>query len=188
MSEALHPEQVRARDYLVRKGTLAPLAPLRMKLRETFAKIEGAFDSVAAEERDRVPAPGKWSPREILDHLVLSHGPAIPQMKSLLSGVSPEGVAVPAGLHRPHEERPSWAELRVRLGEIHRQLTALLDQATDDLSLEPKAVIEMVIKVDDQPRHWFESIDWKALTQAIRVHTLEHDHQLQRTLTGIRET
>lgn len=186
MSDALHPEQVRARDYLVRKGTLAPLDTLRSKLREACAKVEGALDGVAMDERDRIPMPGKWSPREILDHLVLSHGPAIPQLESLLGGVTPEGVAVPAGLHRPDAARPPWNQLREQLGEIHRQLNALLDQATDDLSLQPKAVIEMVIKIDGQAKHWLESIDWKALVQAIRVHTLEHDQQLERTLASIR--
>ena len=178
----LAPEQQRAVDYLARKGSRAAVAILREQMRSAFATIEKDFDAVPVEVRDRAPAPGKWSPREILDHLVLSHGPAISDLERLLGGVSVEGVAIPAGLHRPDAERPEWTPLRAQLGDIHRQLLALVDGASDDRSLEPKAKIEMVIKVDSEQRHWYEWVDWKALVQAIRVHTLEHQQQLARSV------
>ena len=171
-------EQQRALDYLHRKGTLASADALRAQLQKAFADAEQAFDRVLAERRTAAPAPGRWSPHEILDHLVLSHGPAIPQFASLLDGVSPESVAVPADLHR--DERPSWDELRDELANIHREFLGLIATATDDHSLEPKAAVEMVIKVDGQPVHWYERLDWKAFIQAIRVHTVEHQHQLER--------
>ncbi len=174
------PEQQRALDYLEKKGTLAPADVLRAQLQKAFAAVEQLFDTVTAERRFIAPAPGKWSPHEILDHLVLSHGPAIPQFASLLAGEEPEGVAVPADLHR--DERPSWDELRTELASIHRQFLELIATATDDHSLDPKALVEFVVKVDGEPLHWHERLDWKAFIQAIRVHTIEHHKQLERAV------
>lgn len=174
----MFPEQTRALDYLARKGTNAPLETLRAQLRDAFAKIESAFDGVSEGDRGRAPE-GKWSPHEILDHLVLSHGPAVPQLESLLAGVS-VSEAIPADLHR--EERPPWDELRKELASIHRRMLSLLDTASDDHSLEPKVSIVMVIKVGGEAKHWIEALDWKASVQSIRVHTLEHHDQLQRAL------
>lgn len=193
MSEQLLPEQVRAMDYLARKGSLASVDRLSEQLRAAFAAVEELFDLVAADEREAIPAPGKWSPHEILDHLVLSHGPAIPQLASLLQGVSPPGVAIPAGLQSPAGERAEWVKLRVALGKIHQELLDLIAAASDDLSLEPKAVVEIVVKVaardgSMEPVHWLEQLDWKAFAQAIRVHTLEHQNQLQRALQAVRIT
>jgi hypothetical protein len=173
----MHAEQQRALDYLARKGTAAPVETLRSQLRHAFAAIEEALDGIDAANRENAPAAGKWSPHEILDHLVLSHAPAMSQFASLLAGVTPEGVAIPAGLHR--DERPEWDASRAELGDVHRQFLTLMDGATDAHSLEPKAVVEMVVKVDGAPVHWNEPLDWKAFIQAVRVHTLEHVQQLQ---------
>lgn len=184
MNETLSPEQQRAVDYLAKKGTAAPAETLRRQLAETFAATEQAFDEVPVALRESSPAAGKWSPHEILDHLVLSHGPATGQFASLLRGVSPDGVAIPAGLHR--DERPAWSDLRAQLGEVHRELMRLMDTATDDLSLDAKATVEMAVPVDAQPKHWFERLDWKAFIQAVRVHTIEHQRQLGRTIDALK--
>ncbi len=180
MNETLAPEQQRALDYLARKGTAASAETLRQQLSDAFAAAERAFDDVPDALRETSPAAGKWSAHEILDHLVLSHGPAIEQFASLLRGVSPGGVAIPADLHR--DERPAWEDSRAQLGEIHREFLRLMEGASDDLSLDAKAMIEMVIKVDSQPLHWLEKVDWKAFIQGIRVHTIEHQQQLGRTM------
>lgn len=178
----LHPEQQRAVEYLARKGTAAPVETLRSQARAAFESIERMFDEVAIDQRDRAPAEGKWSRRQILDHLVLSHAPAIAQLGSLLGGATPDGVAIPAGLHSAPNELAPWSDLRNRLAETHREILALIDGASNEISLEPKAVVEIVVKVDSKPLHWHVRIDWKAFVQAIRVHTLEHRDQLQRTL------
>jgi len=175
----LLPEQQRAMDYLAKKGTHAPADKLRQQLGDAFAAVERAFDEVPVGQRES-SADGKWSAHEILDHLVLSHGPAIAQFASLLEGVSPDGVAIPADLHR--DERPEWNESRTQLGEIHREFMRLMESASDDTSLEAKAVVEIVVKVDSQPKHWFERLDWKAFIQGIRVHTVEHQKQLERNV------
>lgn len=174
----LLPEQQRALDYLANKGTNAPAEKLRQQLGDAFVAVERAFDNVPVEQRETPPATGKWSAHEILDHLVLSHGPAIEQFASLLKGVSPDGIAIPADLHR--DVRPEWSELRTQLGEIHRQFLQLMESSSDDVPLEAKAIIEIVVKVDSKPMHWFERIDWKAFIQGIRVHTVEHLKQLER--------
>jgi hypothetical protein len=183
MSATLLPEQQRAIDYLAKKGTGATADRLREQLRDAFAAAERAFDDVPAELRESAPAPGKWCAHEIMDHLVLSHGPAIPQFESLLKGMSPDGVAIPADLHR--DDRPEWNECRNQLGEIHRELERLMDTASDDLSLDAKAVTEIVVKVDGKPLYWYERLDWKAFIQGVRVHTIEHQNQLARTLAGL---
>jgi len=181
MSE-LVPEQQRAMDYLAKKGTNAPADNLRQQLADAFVAVEHAFDDVPVEKQESAPA-GKWCAHEILDHLVLSHGPAIEQFASLLSGVSPDGIAIPADLHR--DERPEWSDLRTQLGKIHREFMRLMESASDDVSLEAKALIEIVVKVDSKPKHWFERVDWKAFIQGIRVHTVEHQKQLMRNLESL---
>lgn len=176
------PEQRRALDYLLRKGTQAPIEALRNQVREAFAGIEQAFDAVAALDRERNPAPGKWSAHQILDHLVLSHEPAIAQLEALLGGNDVEGTAIPANLQS--SALREWDVLRARLGDTHRRFLQLLDSATDEHSLQPKAPVEMVVKVDGVPKQWTERLDWKAFVQAIRAHTLEHRDQLRRTISS----
>ena len=95
----LLPEQVRAVEYLNRKGTQAPADLLREQVRDAFVAVERAFDEIVPHERDARPAAGKWSSHDILDHLVLSHGPAVSQLECLLAGTAQEG-SIPAGLHR----------------------------------------------------------------------------------------
>jgi DinB superfamily len=185
------PEQARASDYLRRKGTLAPVADLRGQLAAAFRGIEAGFGQVAPDERALAPRPGAWSPHQILDHLVISHEPAVLQLAALLRGETPGGVAIPADLSTPEADRRPWDELIAGLAALHERLEALLADVGDDRSLGPKAVVEMVVKADTggpapTPVHWFEELDWKAFVQALRVHTREHQGQLDRTLTALR--
>ena len=176
----MHDEQLRALDYLARKGTNASVDVLRAQLRKAFAEIEARFDGVSGDARGVQPTPGKWSAHQILDHLVLSHGPAVPQFGSLLEGITPGGVAIPANLQSADDERGSWDDLRARLGAIHAEFVRLLDGAPNDLSLEPKAIVAIVVKAGGEPIEWLEPLDWKAFIQGVRVHTLEHQAQLER--------
>lgn len=191
MSSPLLPEQDRAMAYLRRKGSEAPAAVLLSMLERTCRDFETQLAAVSEDERDRSPAAGKWSPHEILDHLVLSHRPAVDQLRSLLAGETPGGVAIPAGLTSPAGQLASWEFLLRELETVHRELIALAAGATDELSLSPRAVVEMVVKVAAEdgtlrPVHWFEKLDWKAFLLAIRVHTLEHHGQLERALEALR--
>ena len=181
----MHEEQRRALDYLARKGTHASVDTLRAQLRKAFADIEARFEGVIVDDRDAQPAPGKWSAHQILDHLVLSHGPAIPQFASLLAGITPEGIAIPANLQSADADRASWDALRTRLGEIHAEFVRLADGAADDLSLEPKALVAIVVKAGGEIVEWLQPLDWKAFLQGVRVHTLEHQAQLERTTQNV---
>jgi len=186
MSPQLAPEQQRAVDYLRAKGTRAPIDQLRERVGDAFANIERAFDEVPPASRGTKPAADRWSPHQILDHLVLSHAPAVSQFASLIAGVTPDGVAVPADLSSSDEERRPWETLRAELGSTHAELLRLMNEASEATSLEPTAVVEMVIKVDGKPVHWYERFDWKAFIQAVRVHTMEHEGQLARAVASVR--
>jgi len=192
MTTELLTEQVRAMDYLRRKGTDAPVADLRRQLRSAFRDVEALLASVAPDERLLAPAAGKWSPQEILDHLVVSHGPAIEHFRQLLTGISPEAVAIPAGLQSAAPRSLSWDLLASNLAAIHGSFEKLVAAASESLPLEAKAIVEMVVKVpategaEPRPVHWYERLDWKQFVQVLRVHTLEHRAQLDRTLSVIR--
>jgi hypothetical protein len=181
------PEQQRALDYIARHGTGATVEALRAKLRSAFTSIEERFATLPAERRAWIPAPGKWGPSEIVDHLILSHEPVIEQLETLLAGRDVEGEAVPAGIQSPAGTREPWPELFEHLRDVHRRLVAVVEAAPDEASLVPTAPVEMVVKaagVDGTlaPVHWFERLDWKAVVQVVRVHTLEHREQLERVL------
>lgn len=188
----MHPEQERAVAYLVRKGTAASVPTLRSELRAAFSSMEERLAAVPAEAQAWSPEEKKWSAHEILDHLVVSHEPAIDQLAALLRGETPGGVAISAGLQTPASRRESWQLLTARLASVHARLLALVDAADEGTPLESRAVVEMVVKVPASdgsltPTHWFEPLDWKAFVQAIRVHTLEHRQQLERISAAWRE-
>lgn len=192
MTQNLLPEQIRALDYLRRKGSQAPANELRGKLSQAFRDFEALLLSVAPAERLVSPAPGKWSPQEILDHLVESHRPAVEPLRQLLQGESTEAVAIPAGLQSPDPHGRSWDALAAELAAIHAGVEALVAEASDTIPLEAKAVVEMVVKVsaeesqEPRPVHWLAPVDWKQYVQALRVHTLEHRTQMERALAAVR--
>ncbi len=185
----LYPEQLRALDYLKRKGTDAPADEIRRKVAEACGKLEEALDAVPASLRQVSPGPGRWSVHEILDHLVESHRPALPQLESLLQGRPPETPAVPAHLQSPAPFAKPWEDLIAALRGVHGSLQALLRTATDEHPLDVRAPIFMVVKVahpdgTKEPVQWGSHLDWKAFVQALRAHNLEHLSQIARTVAA----
>lgn len=183
----LRPEQVRALAYLKRKGTDAPIELLRQRIADAFADFETMIASVPPSLRRQSPAPGRWSAQEIVDHLIQSHRPAAVQLESLLKGLTPETGAVPASLQSADPLSRNWDELVVELKHIHGSLMSLLKDASDSCSLEIRVPVTMVMKADDPlgPQdsvQWEEQLDWKAFAQTLRVHTIEHRSQIERTL------
>jgi hypothetical protein len=186
----LYPEQLRALDYLKRKGTDAPADEIRRQVAGAIAKIEEVVDAVPVSLREVSPGPGKWSVHEILDHLIESHRPALSQLESLLQGRTPETPAVPASLQSADPFSRTWGELVKALDSIHDSLWDLLWEATDAHPLDVRAPIVMVVKVTRpdgsvEPVQWEERLDWKAFVQALRVHTLEHLSQVTRTVAEV---
>lgn len=187
----LQPEQARALDYLRRKGTEADLDALRAHVASTFAELEALLASVPSELRSRRPGPGRWSAHEVVDHLVESHRPAVEQLRSLVAGERPPGGAIPASLQSPRPEAHSWEELVAELARVHRAFNALLAAASPASSLTVTAPMLMVIKVagpggEPTPVTSEHELDWKALAQAFRVHSVEHRRQIERSLADLR--
>ena len=193
MTPLPRPEQVRALDYLKRKGSDAPIELLRQRIADAFADFETMIASVPPALRRQSPAPGRWSAQEIVDHLIQSHRPAVVQLESLLKGLIPETGAVPASLQSTDPLARNWDELVAELKHINASLISLLEDASDSCSLEVRARVTMVMKADDPlgPQdsvQWEERLDWKAFAQTLRVHTIEHRSQIERTLRELSDS
>jgi hypothetical protein len=193
MTPLLRPEKVRALAYLKRKGTDAPIELLRQRITEAFADFEKMIASVPPSLRLRSPGPDRWSAQEVVDHLIESHRPAVAQLESLLKGLTPETGAVPASLQSADPLSRNWDELVAELKQIHASLISLLEGASDSCSLEVRVPVTMVMKADDQPEpqasvQWEERLDWKAFAQTLRVHTIEHRSQIERTLRELSDS
>jgi len=189
----LHPEQLRALDYLKRKGTDSPVDEIRRQVAGMIAKLEEAVDAVPVSLREVAPGPGRWSVHEILDHLIVSHRPALDQLRSLLAGRSPGTPAIPASLQSEDPFILSWGILVSELSRVHDTLWDLLREATDAQPLDARAPMVIVLKVarpDGTLEHlqWEERLDWKAFVQALRVHSLEHLSQIERTIEELRRS
>ena len=186
----LYPEQLRALDYLKRKGTDAPADEIRSKLADAFDKLEAAVAAVPVSLRQVAPGPGKWSVHEILDHLVESNHPALGQLMFLLDGRTPEGAAIPASLQSADPLSRPWRQVVAELEALHTAFLRILERATDSHRLDVSAPVVIVVKVQRpdgslEPVQWEERLDWKAFVQALRVHTLEHLSQVTRTVTEV---
>lgn len=177
----LQPEQIQALDYLRRRGTEAPVERLREHAAATFREIEGLLDSVPPGLRALRPSPSRWSVQEIVDHLVESHRPALEQLRELVSGRRPETGAIPAHLQSAAPLDRSWEDLVGDLKDVHRSLLDLLDNASDEISLDVTAPVVMVV----QSIEWEQDLDWKAYVQAYRGHTAQHRAQIVRTLEAL---
>jgi hypothetical protein len=185
----LHAEQLRALDYLQRKGTEAPADRIRQQAADSFARLEAAAAAVPVPLRQVSPGPGRWSAQEILDHLVESHRPAIDQLRSLLEGRTPTG-AIPAHLQSADPLSRPWDELVAELQGIHRSLLKATESATDVHPLDVRAPSVIIVKVQRPDGsielvQWEVQLDWKAFVQALRVHTLQHLSQIELTLAEV---
>jgi hypothetical protein len=184
---ALRPEQIQALSYIRAQGTEAPLAKIRGRAAETFAALEALLDGVTAEQARRRPQPGKWSVHEIVDHLIESDRPGLAELSDLLDGISSTRGPIPAGLLSEDPFARPFPQLVATLKSIHRDFLAILDEADDSIPLDARAPVVMVLKVAQEdgthaPIHWNQDFDWKAYALIVRMHTLEHKHQIERTL------
>lgn len=177
----LQPEQIQTLDYLRRKGTEAPLERLREHVATTFRDIEALLGSVPPGLRALRPVPSRWSVQEIVDHLVESHRPAVEQLSEMVAGRRPTTGAIPAHLQSAAPLDRPWEDLVRDLQGIHRSLLDLLEEASDETSLDVTAPVVMVV----QSIEWEQELDWKAYVQAYRGHTAQHRAQIVRTLEDL---
>lgn len=180
----LRPEQVRALDYLRRKGTEASAAAVHSSTERAFRRIEGLLDEIPAETAPVRPPQGGWCVHEVVDHLVVSHRPALEQLRALLE-VRPPGAAVPAGLVSDEPFAKGWEVLVGDLKQLHRDFGKTLAGTSDDVSTDGRADIVMVVKAAEPDGsvmvlEWVQGFDWKAFVTGLKVHTLEHVAQIER--------
>jgi DinB family protein len=183
------PERTAALEYLRRHGTDAPAARLCASLRAVFHALERKLVDVPEAMRTLRPAPDAWSVHEVVDHLVESDRPAVAELRDLCAGMSPVGGPIRARLQSPDPFARSWPELVRDLTRAHADLLASVASADDDTPLTARAPSVIVITVPGESGRevleWVEQLDWKAYTQAIRVHTHEHLAQIERTIAAL---
>ena len=186
----LYPEQVRALEYLRRKGSEAPIERIAGQLSSAFAAIETALGSVPVEFRAKRPREGAWCIHEIADHLVITNKAAVAELCDLIHGRRPQGGPIPASLLSEAPFSTPWDLLLEQLHGVHKAFLDAFKTGKDDTSVDVHAPIVMVVKVtgDDgkrKPVAWLDELDWKAYAQGFRMHTLEHLEQLKGTLTAL---
>jgi hypothetical protein len=187
----MHPEQLRALAYARRRGTEAPLADIRARILATYAELESIVETLPAELAVRRTAASGWSIHEVVDHLVLSDGPAVGQLRELLAGRDVD-QPIPASLQSADPLAFDWSALRDRLRDIHREIAALLDGAADARAVTATAPVRMVVKCAGPdgvlaPVEWTERFDWKAFAILLHAHNREHIAQIQRILTRLHD-
>jgi hypothetical protein len=173
----LHPQQAAALEYLRRKGTEAPVPQLYGHVAKTFQDFEAFLDTVPPTLRAAKPSPQAWSAHEVVDHLVVSHRPAVEQLRDLVAGKRPATPPIAASLQSENPFQRSWDGLVADLQEIHRSYLAVIEGASEAPTVTTPVV--MVIKIDGVPVTWEAELDWKAYAQAFRVHTVEHKAQIE---------
>jgi hypothetical protein len=184
---ALRPEQERALEYIRRKGTEGPLPELHERVAKTLGDLEALLDGIGEDEARRKPTPDRWCVQEIVDHLVESHRPAVAEIRALLRGERPAGGPIPASLLSTDPMGRSWPDLVQQLKEVHADFLAALATASDESPGEARAPVVLVIKAEEPdgrvvPVEWIGELDWKAYAATLRVHTIEHQGQIERTL------
>ena len=184
----LHPQQITALEYLRRKGTEAPVPQLYSHVAKTFQDFEVYLDTVPPALRAAKPSPQAWSAHEVVDHLIVSNRPAVEQLRDLVAGKRPTTPPIAASLQSENPFQRSWDDLVAELRELHRSFLALIEGADDTRGV--KTPVVMVLRIPDEsgasvPVTWEEDLDWKAYTQAFRVHTVEHKSQIERTLAAL---
>ncbi len=180
------PEQLKAKEYLLEKGSRAPIAQIRERVADAFAAMETLVEGVTEAQARRAPGDGQWSAMEVLDHLAVTHPRALEEMQALLANRHSPVSPIPAGLQSAARLARGWDDLRADLRRIHRRVLEVMAEAPDRTT-EARAPVIMVINVRDPagrvtPLHWEEACDWKACAIIFRLHELDHLGQIRRLL------
>lgn len=184
------PEQRRILDLLRQHGTEADAAMLVADTRGAFAAFHDAFATVPPALRLVQPFPGRWSPQEIIDHVVECHRIAPRQLQRLLDGL-PGDEAIRAYVQSPAPHAKHWRALLKEFTAIHNEILAAAEALARTPMPSVTVPMEIVVRVKEgerqREREWKEEVDWKAYLQALRAHAGQHVRQLERTLTEIGE-
>ncbi len=182
------PEQEETLQYLRERGTLAETSTVLSEARAAFEKFRVGCSEVPVSARLVEPFPGRWSPQQILDHVVEAHKCAPAQLQRVLRGV-PGDEHIRAYVQSPAPYAHPWRALLRQFETTH---IAILETA-EALAAVPMpmvgAPVELVARRKDTTRgreiEWVEFLDWKAYLQALRTHVIQHARQLEQTLAQI---
>lgn len=182
------PEQEETLRYLRERGTEADAATILSEARAAFGKFRDQLGAVAPAVRLVEPFPGRWSPQQILDHVVEAHRVAPAQLQRIIAG-KPGNVHIRAYVQSAAPYAHPWRALVRQFEATH---DAILGAAETLAGLPMPAVgapVELVARRKDTSRgreiDWIEVLDWKAYLQALRTHVLQHSRQLEQTLEQI---
>ena len=187
----LRPEQVKAKDYMHRKGTLLPASEIQERVGAAFAAMETLLGGVTEAEARARAIPGEWTIQEVVDHLVETHRPSLEELRDLLGNRRPTGGPVPASLQSSAPMSRRYADLVSDLKVLHAEVARVLTAAPDRMT-DARAPLVMVINAREAdgreaPLHWIEELDWKAYAvAAFRLHELDHLNQAKKTLKAAR--
>jgi hypothetical protein len=184
------PEQVKAREYLHRKGTLLPAALIRERVGAAFTAMEALLDGVTEGEARTPVQAGEWTIQEVVDHLVETHRPSLDELEDLLGGRRPTAGPIPASLLSPDPMGRRFGDLVGDLRAVHARILGALAAAPDRMT-DVRAPVVMVINVREPdgrevPLSWIEELDWKAYAVIFRLHELDHLNQAKKILTAAR--
>ena len=189
---SLLPEQQRAVDYVASRGS-APVKSVRRRIAAGFDAVETRIVDLPEPVARRRPSGGGWSVLEVVDHLIESHRPALPQLETVLEGQD-VAEAIPAGLQSPDPYVVPWARLVGQLGDLHAAFLSMFDRADADADAAADnaatAPVLMVVKArqtdgTEAPVEWLERFTWKPFALAIGLHTWEHASQIDRILADV---
>lgn len=187
----LRPEQLKAREYLLEKGTLLPAAHIHERVAAAFGALERLLDGVSDGEARQRAIPGEWTIQEVVDHLVETHRPSVGELRELLDNRRPLAGPVPASLQSADPMGRPYQQLVSELKALHADILRTLSTAPDQLT-EARAPLVMVINATSPdgpgvPLHWIEELDWKAYAvTAFRLHEVDHLNQAKKVLKALR--
>ncbi len=102
------------------------------KYKDGYAQVMSALDGATHEELDRQPAPGKWTPREIVHHLADSEMTSAIRLRRLLAEDAPVivGYDQEEFARKLHYDRPIDAALDALKG-ARATTTEILERMTE---------------------------------------------------------
>jgi uncharacterized damage-inducible protein DinB len=146
-------------SYLTHQGKKDVSAVVAVIERERRRLLDLLAD-VSQEQAEFAPAPGQWSIREIVEHVVAAERGVLAVIARL------------AGVAAPPERGPaagrSLAELRKDLASVRAQLQVLVRDLPQDASLDAK-----------HDHLFFGPLNWKEWLAFQRVHDGDHIEQIE---------
>lgn len=182
------PEQQQLLTRLRERGTNAEPERLIEGARAAFAQFYEAFAAVPAGLRLVEPFPGRWSPQQILDHVVECHRVAPGQLGRLIQGV-PGELPIRAYVQSAAPYAHAWRAMLKEFRGIHDDILIAAETLAPLPMPNVGAPVELVVRHEVGGRmrelEWREMLDWKAYVYALRGHALQHVKQLERTLAEL---